>query len=86
MPLGALSLAWISAEAALPLGWKVDSIRRAFTGPDPEHRSDRWLAFAAGPNGEATHSEGGDPVQALNNLAKKLQARRGTMSGRGPDG
>jgi hypothetical protein len=39
-PLGALSLAWVSAEAALPRGWRVAGLWRV---------ADRWVALSEGP-------------------------------------
>jgi hypothetical protein len=40
--LGVLSQAWVVAEAAMPLGWRLMALVRQ---PD----SDEWLATAAGP-------------------------------------
>jgi hypothetical protein len=42
-PLGALSLAWVSAEASLSLGWRLMALVR-----DADSNND-WLATAAGP-------------------------------------
>ena len=80
-PLGRMDSAWVDAEAALPLGWHLDSLRCASTGLAPEHRSDRWVAVAVGPAGEKLEAEGWDPVTALGALARLLRRIRGTMSG-----
>jgi hypothetical protein len=56
--LGVLSLAWVEAEAAMPLGWRLIALVRQ-TG------SDDWLATAAGPlDGQAVHGRGSQPDQA----------------------
>jgi hypothetical protein len=81
--LGRMDRAWIETEAAMPLGWHLDSLRCASTGLAPEQRSDRWLAVAIGPAGEKLEAEGGEPVAALGALARLLQRIRGTMSGQG---
>jgi hypothetical protein len=65
--LGAMSMAWISAEAAMPLGWRLMALVRQ---PD----SDDWLATAAGPlDGQTAHGRGGQPDQALRRLADELR-------------
>lgn len=68
--LGALSQAWVSAEAALPLGWKIVSLHR-----DP--RVERWTATAEGPMlpTDVAMGRGNDPVQALLRLADALRDR-----------
>ena len=76
-----LNRAWIEAEAALPLGWHLDSLRCASTGLAPEQRSDRWLALATGPKGETIEGEGDGPIGALGTLARRLEQLRGSMSG-----
>lgn len=65
-----LNRAWIEAEAALPLGWHLDSLRCTSTGLAPELRSDRWLALATGPKGETLENEGNGPLGALQALAR----------------
>jgi hypothetical protein len=39
-PLGALSRAWVSAEASLPLGWQIRGLWRF---------DDEWISLAEGP-------------------------------------
>ena len=80
-PLGRMDRAWVQTEAAMPLGWHLDSLRCASTGLAPEQRSDRWLAVAVGPAGEKLEAEGGEPVAALGALARELLPLRGSMSG-----
>jgi hypothetical protein len=72
-PLGALSQAWVSAEAALPLGWRTSGLWRF---------GELWVALAEGPesddylSGTGQHAE-----QALRRLSDGLRERRGTASG-----
>ena len=80
-PLGRLDRGWMETEAAMPLGWHLDSLRCTSTGLAPEQRSDRWVAVAVGPHGEKVEAEGGEPVSALAALARLLVPIRGTMSG-----
>ena len=41
--LGALSQAWMAAEASLPPGWRLEGVTCASTGLQAEQRSDRCL-------------------------------------------
>jgi hypothetical protein len=68
--LGALSQAWVSAEAALPLGWTIMGLQRD-TIPD------RWVATAADPTQptDVATGHGSDPVQALLRLAEAQRDR-----------
>jgi len=70
-----------SIQAAMPLGWHLDSLRCASTGLAAEQRSDGWVAVAVGPAGEKLEAEGGEPVAALGALARLLVPIRGRMSG-----
>jgi len=79
--LGRMDRAWVETDAAMPLGWHLDSLRCASTGLAPEQRSDRWLAVAIGPHGEKVEAEDGEPVAALEALARLLVPIRGRMSG-----
>jgi hypothetical protein len=73
--LGALSMAWVSAEAALPLGWRLTGLLRVPS-------SDDWMATAAGPLPEhRAEGRGGHPAQALVRLAEKLRERLGPTTG-----
>lgn len=80
-PLSRMDSAWLSAEAAMPIGWRMDSLRCASTGLAPEQRSDAWVAVAAGPHGEKVEAQGIEPVAALTALSGLLQRLRGPMSG-----
>jgi hypothetical protein len=72
-PLGALSQAWVPAEASLPLGWRISGLWRF---------DDVWIALSEGPaledylSGSGQHAE-----QALRRLADGLRERRGVASG-----
>jgi hypothetical protein len=68
--LGALSQAWVSAEAALPLGWMIMGLQR-------DVPADRWVATAADPTQptDIATGRGDDPVQALHRLADALRER-----------
>ena len=73
--LGVLSMAWISVEASMPLGWRLMALVRQ---PD----SDDWQATAAGPlDGQTVHGRGGRPDQALSRLADELRWIRGSTTG-----
>lgn len=73
--LGALSQAWTSAEASLPLGWEISGLMRDQSIPG-------WIA-AARPveSGEGVIATGQFHYQALNNLAIKLRELRGATTG-----
>jgi hypothetical protein len=78
--LGALSMAWVEAEAAMPLGWRLMALVR-----QPEAGSDDWLATAAGPlDGQTAHGRGSHPDQALRLLADELRRIRGSVTGGDP--
>jgi hypothetical protein len=76
-----LNRAWIDAAAALPLEWRIEGVACTSTGLRPEQRSDRWRAWATGPNGEKIEAEGDGPIAALHALARELRPLRGTASG-----
>jgi len=71
--LGALTLAWTAAEAALPLGWQVSGLYRF---------GDLWIGLAEGPAFDDYASGCGRYAeQALRHLADHLRERRGTAFG-----
>jgi hypothetical protein len=73
--LGALSMAWVQAEAAMPLGWRLMALVRQ---PD----SDDWQATATGPlDGQTVHGRGGQAERALRRLAEELRRIKGPMTG-----
>jgi len=71
--LGALSQAWTSAEAALPLGWRLSGRYRF---------EDLWVGLAEGPAFEDYASDSGQYAeQALRRLSDRLRERRGPTTG-----
>jgi hypothetical protein len=72
-PLGALSQAWTSAEASLPLGWQLSGLYRF---------EDLWVALGEGPAFEDYASGSGQYAeQALRRLSDRLRERRGPTTG-----
>ena len=72
-PLGALSQAWTSAEAALPHGWHFRGVY---------HFNNLWIALAEGAASDDYLSGSGEYAeQALRNLAYRPAERRGKASG-----
>lgn len=72
-PLGALSQAWVSAEAALPLGWRIAGLYRF---------DEIWIGLAEGPAFEDYCGASGHHADhALSRLADRLRERRGRASG-----
>jgi hypothetical protein len=71
--LGALSQAWVSAEASLPLGWQIIGLWR-FDG--------LWVALSEGPAFDDYLSGCGRYAdQALRRLSDRLRQRRGPATG-----
>ena len=70
-----LSAAWAAAEGRLPQGWRLDSLRCASSGLDPDQRSTDWIAVAGGPHGEERTFQAPDALSALAGLASGLPAR-----------
>ena len=71
--LGALTQAWIAAEAALPLGWQISGLYRF---------RDEWIGLAEGPAFDDYLSGSGRfAEQALHRLTDRLRERRGVQSG-----
>lgn len=79
--LSRMDRAWVETAAAMPSGWHLDSLRCASNGLEPHNRSDRWVAVAAGPDGEELQAQNDDPVAALLALARLLRTLRGPMTG-----
>ena len=72
-PLGALSQSWVSAEAALPLGWQIRGLWRF---------EDLWIALAeASTSDDYVSGSGRYADQAIRRLADELRQRRGPTSG-----
>ena len=73
-----LSYAWTSAEAALPLGWRLRGVEllNHFTklgGPLPADVWHAWASERRHGEGSEVYGAGSTPVQALNDLAQKLR-------------
>ena len=72
-PLGALSQAWVSAEASLPLNWRISGLYRF---------DELWVGLAEGPEFDDYASGTGQYAeQALGRLSDRLRERRGKASG-----
>jgi hypothetical protein len=72
-PLGALSQAWVSAEASLPLAWQIRGLWRF---------DDLWIALGEGPTFDDYPSGSGQYAdRALRRLADRLRERRGPTTG-----
>lgn len=71
-PLGALSQAWVSAEASLPLGWEIAGLWRF---------GEEWIALSEGPDRDYIDASGRYPDQALRRLSDRLRERRGNATG-----
>ena len=71
-PLGALSQAWTSAEASLPLGWQLSGLYRF---------DDLWIALGEGQGFDDYLSGSGQYAeQALRRLSDRLLERRGSTT------
>jgi hypothetical protein len=65
--------AWPSAEAALPLGWRLSGLYRF---------ADLWVGLAEGPAFEDYGSGSGQYAEhALRRLSDRLRERRGPATG-----
>jgi hypothetical protein len=65
--LGALSQAWVTAEASLPLGWRLTGVMMF---------GDEWIAFSNGDTlDDRPEASGAHAAQALTRLAEALRER-----------
>ena len=72
-PLGALSQAWVSAEASLPLDWQIVGLWRL---------GEVWVSLAEGPDFDDYASGAGRwEYLALQRLRARLRERRGPTTG-----
>ena len=76
IPPTGLSLDWIDAEAAMPVGWRVSGLVR-----DPKKETWRTRAlpgpFAGDPKAAPIEGHGGSVEQALLSLARNARAAGG---------
>jgi hypothetical protein len=74
-----MTLAWIEAEASLPVGWRVSGLERS---PDESWRA--WALpgpHAGDPNAAPIRGHGGSADQALRSLARNARLTHGPISG-----
>ena len=76
-----LTQAWTRAEASKPLGWTLRGVALGPREVDPHVRSQKWVAWARGPDGERVEGECQIPEHALVDLAAKLKAIRPDPNG-----
>jgi len=68
-----LTAAWTTAEATLPAGWRLDSLRCASSGLEPDQRSTDWIAVAVGPGDAERTFRARDALSALSGLASSFE-------------
>ena len=71
-PLGALSQAWVSAEASLPLGWQTNGLYRF---------GDLWVALAEGPEFDDYASGSGRYAAGVAPAERRTAGAAGTDDG-----
>jgi hypothetical protein len=72
-PLGALSQAWVTTEASLPLGWQLSGVWRF---------DNLWIALSEGPAFDDYLSGSGHYAdQALRRVSDRLRERRASATG-----
>jgi len=69
-----LTEVWNEVRAKLPDGLRLDSLRCASTGLEPEQRSDDWIAVALDAEGREITSRASTPMDALRGLTAVAQA------------
>jgi hypothetical protein len=72
MPKG-LTQSWIAAEATLPPDWGLTGVALGPRKVDPQIRSESWVAWARGPNGQRADGQGESPAGALDALANAMR-------------
>jgi hypothetical protein len=73
MPKPGLTQSWIAAEATLPPEWRLMGVARGPREVDPQIRSESWVAWARGPNGQRADGQGESPMGALDALANAMR-------------
>ena len=64
MPKG-MTQSWIAAMATLPPEWRLMGVALGPREVDPQIRSESWVAWARGPNGERVDGQAGSAQGAL---------------------
>lgn len=88
-----LARAWLTAEAAMPEGWRLVALVHAevarmaaglhpaleedLRSVDADIDSEGWVALAAGAASDWVVAAGSYPAEALRNLVGKLESRAG---------
>ena len=75
MPKAGLTQSWIAAEATLPPEWRLMGVARGPREVDPQIRSESWVAWARGANGQRVDGQGQSPSGALDALANAMRKR-----------
>ena len=65
---------WSAAQAQLPSGWKLDSLRCASESLRLEDRSDDWIAVAIGFNAKESTCRAPNPTSALDGLVAVVRS------------
>jgi hypothetical protein len=65
---------WTELQTRLPVGWTLDSLQCASSGLARHLRSQDLVAVAIGPEGQEQRYQAGDPLTALDGLARILRA------------
>jgi hypothetical protein len=72
-PLGALSQSWVTAEASVPVGWRITGLWRF---------GDVWVSLSEGPGfADYLSGSGQYDYQVLQRLIDRLRERRGSTTG-----
>jgi len=73
VPKAGLTQSWIAAEAILPPEWHLMGVVRGPREVDPQIRSESWVAWARGPNGQRVEGQGDSAQGALDALADAMR-------------
>jgi hypothetical protein len=73
MPKAGLTGSWIAAMATLPPEWRLMGVVLGPREVDPQIRSESWVAWARGPNGQRADGQGESPAGALDALANAMR-------------
>jgi len=67
-----LTTVWHEADAALPDGWHLDSLRCASASLRPDDRSDDWIAVAVDTLGAEQMARAATPELAIRELVDQI--------------